>query len=298
MATTTVSGTQQLAWSTGTGGAAQHDAPSRRKLGALVALVVCASLAGGVSGAVHNASQKGAEDLRSSIAEGAAAAGRLQALAQVAATSEARATAAEAQAKAAQGQVSELQRKLEVVVDAGFLDEINDAREAERLGIANALGHAASMMPPDEQRRVLAAIVRSARKNGLDPLLLASVIQIESRFDTYATSSVGARGLMQLMPDTANWLSDSKTPLRPTALYDGPLNIELGAAYLRQLLARFDGDLSQALVAYNAGPGVARSLVRHSPAWKRRQLYPRAVLAEYRRLTLLDQVAGEKLAGL
>jgi soluble lytic murein transglycosylase-like protein len=61
---------------------------------------------------------------------------------------------------------------------------------------------------------------------------------------------------------------------------------------------RFDGDLSQALVAYNAGPSVARSLVRNSKSWRRLQVYPQAVLAEYRRLTQLREDAGGLLARL
>ena len=198
-----------------------------------------------------------------------------------------------AEAAAAEAQTKDLQHTLEEVASTGFLEELSDAREAERLGVVLALGHAANMMPPDDQRRVLAAIVRAARRHGLDPLLLASVIQIESRFNPYAISSAGARGLMQLMPDTASWLLDRE--LKPDALYNGPMNIELGSAYLRQLMERFDGDLMQALLAYNAGPGVARSLVRNSKSWKRLQVYPQAVLAEYRRLTQLREDAGGQL---
>ncbi len=203
---------------------------------------------------------------------------------------------AQARAVAAEAQVKELRHALDAVASTGFLEEVSHAREAERLGVALALGHAANMMPPEDQRRVLAAIVRAARRHGLDPLLLASVIQIESRFNPYAVSSAGARGLMQLMPDTARGLLERE--LKPDALYNGPMNIELGSAYLRQLMDRFDGDLPQALLAYNAGPGLVRSLLRNSKAWKRLQVYPQAVLAEYRRLTQLREDAGGEVAGL
>jgi soluble lytic murein transglycosylase len=211
---------------------------------------------------------------------------------------DARARTAEQRLRAAESTLQEAQRKLASVVGVGILEELSDAQEAERLGVARAFGHATNMMPPDDQRRLLAAILRAARKNGLDPLLLAAVIQIESRFDPYAVSSVGARGLMQLMPTTADWLLDSKQPMRPTALFNGPRNVELGAAYLRRLMDGFDGDLSQALVAYNAGPAVARSLVRNSKAWKRLHAYPQAVLAEYRRLLLLREDEDRQIAGL
>jgi soluble lytic murein transglycosylase len=82
------------------------------------------------------------------------------------------------------------------------------------------------------------------------------VIRQESSFDTATTSPVGARGLMQLMPATAATLAKhlgmAATPVALTA--DPSLNIRLGTAYLRDLLARFDGSVPLAVAAYNAGP--------------------------------------------
>ena len=299
-ATTAIGGAKTPALGSGTAGAARNDAPSRRQLAALLALAICASLAGAGAGAVRNRHERATLALLDSAAMARARAAQAQAqatnLASRAQTLTERLESAQARAAAAEAQTKDLQHTLEEVASTGFLDELSDAREAERLGVALALGHAANMMPPDDQRRVLAAIVRAARRHGLDPLLLASVIQVESRFNPYAISTAGARGLMQLMPDTASWLLDRE--LKPDALYSGPLNIELGSAYLRQLMERFDGDLTQALLAYNAGPGVARSLVRNSKSWKRLQVYPQAVLAEYRRLTQLREAAGGQLARL
>ena len=72
--------------------------------------------------------------------------------------------------------------------------------------------------------------------------------------------------------------------LRPAHLFNPVLNIELGTAYLSQLMERFDGDLQQALIAYNAGPATARSLRRGTRAWKRLATYPSAVLSAYKAL--------------
>jgi hypothetical protein len=63
----------------------------------------------------------------------------------------------------------------------------------------------------------------------------------------------------------------------------------LGVARFKQLMDRFDGDLTQALIAYNAGPGVARSLKRGSKAWRRLEAYPKSVLAAYKALLLPQQ---------
>jgi soluble lytic murein transglycosylase-like protein len=71
------------------------------------------------------------------------------------------------------------------------------------------------------------------------------------------------------------------------------LNVELGTSYLAQLLDRFEGDLVRALIAYNAGPSVARSLQRGSRSWRRLEAYPKNVLAAYKTvLTVPQQVAA------
>ena len=122
------------------------------------------------------------------------------------------------------------------------------------------------------------------------------MIQVESRFDPFAISSVGARGLMQLMPPTAQWLLEKAaepTRIRPTHLFNPVLNIELGTSYLAHLMDRFDGDLTRALIAYNAGPSVARALRRGSTSWRRLEKYPKNVLAAYKSLlTAPEQVAA------
>jgi len=93
-----------------------------------------------------------------------------------------------------------------------------------------------------------------------DPALLAGIIYTESRFNDQ-TSSAGARGLMQITPDTADTiekLSGGETFVYED-LADPELNIRYGSFFFRYLLSRFDGNEAAALAAYNAGPGNAEA---------------------------------------
>ncbi len=93
-----------------------------------------------------------------------------------------------------------------------------------------------------------AMVEAAAERNGLEPALLHGLIQQESGFDPSSQSSAGAMGLTQLMPGTASSLGVSN-PLDPAE------SIEGGARYLAEMMARFGGNPSEALAAYNAGPG-------------------------------------------
>jgi len=90
-------------------------------------------------------------------------------------------------------------------------------------------------------------IDRHSDDHGLDPRLVAAVVQVESAFDHTAVSRKGAMGLMQLMPATAAGLAVDDP-------WDPDQNLRGGTAYLRRLLDRYDGHLELALAAYNAGP--------------------------------------------
>jgi soluble lytic murein transglycosylase-like protein len=96
-----------------------------------------------------------------------------------------------------------------------------------------------------------AQITASAKRNGIDPALLAGLIKQESGFNPHAGSAAGAQGLTQLMPGTARGLGVSN-PLDPAQ------SIEGGARYLKQQLDHFGGDVARALAAYNAGPGAVQ----------------------------------------
>lgn len=93
---------------------------------------------------------------------------------------------------------------------------------------------------------VAAAIERASSRQTLSPLLLSAVAWRESRFNQGAISPKGARGVMQLMPQTARSLGVDPADLEA--------NVAGGAAYLASLMRRYDGDLRRALAAYNAGP--------------------------------------------
>src|SRR6185436_4794547 len=102
-------------------------------------------------------------------------------------------------------------------------------------------------------RRLEPLIQEAAAREGLDPALVRAVVHVESAFDERATSTAGARGLMQLMPDTA-------TRFGVTDAFDPRQNIAGGTRYLALLLRMFHADVSLAVAAYNAGEG---AVMRH-----------------------------------
>lgn len=109
-------------------------------------------------------------------------------------------------------------------------------------------------------------VEKAARRHQVDPFLALAVMREESRFDPDARSVAGARGLMQLMPDTAFRL-DRNVKLgieKNSELHDARTNIRLGVFYLRSLLHEFNG-LSHALAAYNAGETAVRKWEKQSP---------------------------------
>ncbi len=99
-------------------------------------------------------------------------------------------------------------------------------------------------------------IRQQARDKDLDPALIAAVIYAESRFRD-ATSPAGARGLMQVTPDTAAVIArrSGGTAFTEADLASPQINIAYGSYHLRWLLDRYDGDAALAVAAYNAGEG-------------------------------------------
>lgn len=151
------------------------------------------------------------------------------------------------------------------------------------IALVAAGGCASSPAPRPRTTRDLTEIdqiVRTAAaRHRVDAALVRGVIQVESGFRPDARSSVGARGLMQLMPKTAASLA-RRLGWETYDIEDPGFNIDAGTAYLAYLLERFDNDARLALAAYNTGPArVARWVRKGSalPSYSRR--YVRAVLA-------------------
>jgi soluble lytic murein transglycosylase-like protein len=105
----------------------------------------------------------------------------------------------------------------------------------------------------------------AAKLHGVEVALVRAVIQVESDFDHLAVSSKGARGLMQLMPQTARDLGVSNA-------FDPRQNVFGGVRYLRQMLDQFRGDVALALAAFNAGPN---AVVRYGgiPPYRETRMY-------------------------
>jgi soluble lytic murein transglycosylase len=99
-------------------------------------------------------------------------------------------------------------------------------------------------------------IRQQAAEKDLDPSLVAGMIYVESRFSD-RTSAAGAKGLMQIMPETAQFIADRSggTNFSQDDLSTAQVNISYGAWYLRWLLDHYHGDESSAVAAYNAGVG-------------------------------------------
>ena len=98
------------------------------------------------------------------------------------------------------------------------------------------------------------SVINIAKEYDLPPVLIASVINAESGFNPRAVSSVGAVGLMQLMPDTAKFIAQKNgIVFSKNRLIEPEYNITLGTAYIKYLVDIF-GDTDTALCAYNAGP--------------------------------------------
>ncbi|CAI6077854.1 lytic transglycosylase domain-containing protein [Cohnella sp. JJ-181] len=116
-------------------------------------------------------------------------------------------------------------------------------------------------------------IQSNADRYAIDPRLIAAVIRVESNFEPDAVSPKGAIGIMQIMPDTAEWIlkqEDFGSITTKQAGERADAGIRLGAWYLNELLRQFDGDMVKSLAAYNAGPGKVKQWIREG-TWDGRE---------------------------
>lgn len=179
---------------------------------------------------------------------------------------------------ASRDQLLQLQQRLDALDDEAW-------EEAVELGIARRFARARTGLTPAGERRAAAAVVREARAAGLDPLLVAGLIEVESTYRNFAVSPVGAVGLMQVMPATGAWFG-KKIGVPDTGreeLFDPERNIQVGVHYLAELKRQF-GRMDLALVAYNAGPGKAREIAKSGELQRWLENYPKKVFAAQRKI--------------
>lgn len=127
---------------------------------------------------------------------------------------------------------------------------------------------------PAQPANIDELIEREAKKNGVDPLLIATIVKFESAGNPYAESWVGAQGLMQMMPETAAEMGVTN----PTDPED---NIRGGARYFGLMMETF-GDPRLALAAYNAGPGAVQQY-GGVPPYEETRHYVENIYGEYAR---------------
>lgn len=126
-----------------------------------------------------------------------------------------------------------------------------------------------------------------AAEYGLDPLLVYAFIRTESGFDPAATSSVEARGLMQMTEETFLWLRSkiaADEDLAFADLYDPDTSIRFGCYYLHLCLERYNGDVATAAAAYHSGWGTVDNLLRmeeHSADGQTLQGFPYSQMNHY-----------------
>lgn len=168
--------------------------------------------------------------------------------------------------------------------------DVESEPDPETRAIARELARRHTGLGAQEILPLAHRIVTEARRHELEPALVMAVIEVESSGYHMAVSSVGALGLMQLLPSTAEEVArDFGIPWNgPDTLFDPYTNVRLGTAYLRVLADRYRGDVSMALAAYNWGPGRIDRRLRRGVAMPER--YVSKVMTAYDGNT--EQIAG------
>jgi soluble lytic murein transglycosylase len=180
--------------------------------------------------------------------------------------------------QAHRGQVGQ-QAHAEVALEAA-----KPTANAEELAVLAYLWGRHTGLSRSEENALATTLVSEAVRHEMEPSMVLAVIQVESGGYHLAVSPVGALGLMQLLPSTAEELAHKlEIDWRgPDTLFDPVTNVTLGIAYLKQLSDRY-GSFSTALAAYNWGPGRIDRRLRKGV--KLPSLYPEQVTRAYERVT-------------
>ncbi len=172
------------------------------------------------------------------------------------------------------GEINKMSAISKVADSLSLVEEYDYAQMEYRLS---------SIGPKKAERLLHSIVIQAAGRYQIDPALVKAIIMAESGYNTRATSKRGAKGLMQLMPATAQALGVED-------IFNPKQNISGGVRYFKQLVTQFDGDVELALAAYNAG---SRN-VRHYqgiPPFKATRFYIKKVFKYYQ--IYKDQMTGE-----
>ncbi len=154
----------------------------------------------------------------------------------------------------------ELRRALKRNIEAA--DSFEDRFEAEAWLMLMSGRLARYVKNPERRLSLLREVHREARRAGLQPELVLAVIEVESHFNRYAVSSVGAQGIMQIMPF---WKNEIGRP--EDNLIELETNLRYGCTILKHYLERSDGRLAEALARYNGSYGSYRYTIKVMDAW-------------------------------
>lgn len=138
---------------------------------------------------------------------------------------------------------------------------------ARMTALENERAETAQRIETNHPLRYRELLETKATKYNLDPAFVAAIVLNESSFDTNATSSVNARGLMQLMDPTAQWIYGKLKLEREYSfddLYSADINVEFGCWYLNYLAGLFNGDSILVAAAYHAGQGEISNWLNNS----------------------------------
>ncbi|NQZ99937.1 MAG: lytic transglycosylase domain-containing protein [Myxococcales bacterium] len=169
----------------------------------------------------------------------------------------------------------------DIVAPVAAAEPLAPVREDDRLvALAEFLSEQPTGLTPVEIGELAEVIVVESDRHDLDLRLVLALMYVESRYQTFAVSPVGAMGLMQVLPSTGKEIADRLgiAWYGPETLFDPAVNVRIGISYMKRLARRY-GAMDTALAAYNWGPGnIDKFLRRGSPLPK---VYPALVNDAY-----------------
>jgi len=175
----------------------------------------------------------------------------------------------------------------EIVIQKADTRTMSILREEEEVSGKSPAGYgyryASTTVSYGNSGAISETIRQAAHHYGVDSRLIEAMVQVESRFEPFAVSRVGAMGLMQLMPETARQLGVANP-------FDIEENIYAGVRYFKSLYNRFNGNLRLSLAAYNAGPAAVEMYGGVPP-------YPETMSYVEKIIRLFREAGGQTASG-